>query len=201
MVNSEIDGPYQPRAGISRAKFARMLDDLRRLLHRWGGDLEEVIPFFGMQLASAEDQLARTKKLKGGAAKIWSWRTLNELWHAVNAESKVAHCTVEQACARLAKRGYNVYITDYSGPIVRDIDKTIRSSQALRAAFYKAEKEVNALPTEARRGLENDVQQYALRVSRGEVSVADISKHRTKVAKWHAKWSGHATRRRPLSDG
>ena len=49
--------------------------------------------------------------------------------------------TVEQACAHLAKRGYLFGVTDYSGPMERSFERTIRSSQALRHAFYKAESE------------------------------------------------------------
>jgi hypothetical protein len=176
--------------GVSRAKYRKMLDDLRRLQHRWGNDLDEVISFFGMNLMAAQERLAYARKTGGGAPNIWTWHNLHSLWHAVRAQCRIADCTVEQACAHLAKRGYRVRVTDYSGPLPRSFEKIIRSSQALRAAFYNAEREFKALPQEARRGLKAQTE-YEVRVRRGEVasaSVDDIIEHLAEVAKWHDKW-------------
>jgi hypothetical protein len=140
--------------GMSRIEFGKMLDDLRRLQHRWGDDLDEVISGFGMQLMAAQERLARARKTRGGRPNLWTSHNLHDLWHAVRAQCRIANCTVEQACAHLAKRGYLVGVTDYSGPTQRSFERIIRSSQALRAAFYKAERErVKALSRKTRRDL------------------------------------------------
>jgi hypothetical protein len=131
-------GPLDP--GITRARFQKIVDDLRRLKHRWGADLDEVLPFFEMHLTEAQGRLARSRKARVGAPNFWTQRNLNDLWHAVEGWRRLHDWTVEAACAHLAKLGYSISVTDCSGPVERNFEKTIRSGQALRIAFYEADR-------------------------------------------------------------
>jgi hypothetical protein len=146
--------PLDP--GMSRARFQEMLDDVRRLHHRWGDDLEHIISHVGMVIRQAEIRLARSRKAREGAPNLWTPRNLHDLWHAVKSWCRVLNCTVEEACAHLAKRGYLVGVTDYSGPVERSFEKIIRSGQALRAAFYKAERLRKSLEAKPRRNTEGE---------------------------------------------
>jgi hypothetical protein len=147
-------GPFPVDPGVSRAKFQRMLDDVRRLRHRWGADLDHIIRHVDLMIWEAEDRLARSRKAPKGAPNLWCHDNLVDIWRAVIEWRRVLNCTVEEACEHLAKLGYYISATDYSGPVARSFERTIRSSTTLRAAYYKAEKMRKSIEARARKNTE-----------------------------------------------
>jgi hypothetical protein len=171
-----------------------MIDDLWALHRRYGDDLEQVIPFFEVHVTDAQERLLLTPR-RNGAIGIWNSETLPWLWRHVRAHCQLHQCTIDKACAALAKRGYEVSTTDYDRFVVQERHKTVRSKAALRAAYYKADREFRRITPDHQRGYEADVQML-IRLAKGELPRLDLTEHRRKVARWNALWTRGGTQKR-----
>jgi hypothetical protein len=99
----QSSGRPQKKPPLTATRYKQMVRELAHLYNKYQGDLDEVIPFMWMGIASAEDRARRmTKSPKAGAPELWNEGQLARLWVKVRALQIVSPgLTVREICRQL----------------------------------------------------------------------------------------------------
>ena len=156
-----------------------MVRELAHLYDKYKGDMDEIIPFMGMKVASAVDRAKRMTKAPGaGAPEVWSKGQLKRLWIMVRARQILQpHLTVRDICRQLASTksmqnpdaldfddtpalvtGYEVWAEEKRSISREEVSRYITNPEQLRRRFGDADKAIRAADEMVRDGFEQEAQ-------------------------------------------
>ena len=136
---------------ISDSRYRHILHELKRLLDRYGDDLDHVIPFLNLNIKKVLDEAEKLRHSKGGRPKIWTTSRRMKVWMMVELVRRMYRMNVGQACARLSKEGFSTdaFVRSSNRP-PRAAERPLKS-EALKKQYGLAAKILSKFPEQKER--------------------------------------------------
>jgi hypothetical protein len=150
---------------LTATRYKQMVRELAHLYDKYQGDMDEIIPFMWMGIASAVDRAKRmTKSPKAGAPELWNEGQLAYLWVKVRAlQIASPGLTVRDICRQLVSAksmsnpdelgpcdeptlvtGYEVWADEKRSISREEVSRYVTNAEQLRRRFGDADKIIRA---------------------------------------------------------
>jgi hypothetical protein len=171
----QSSGRRQKKPPLTATRYKQMVRELAHLYDKYQGDMDEIISFMGLQIASAVDRAKRMTKSPGaGAPELWNKDQLAHLWVKVRARQIAwPGLTVRAICRELVSAkssanpdqldfevevwpevtGYEVWANEKRSISREEVSRYVTNAEQLRRRFGDADKAIRdtATPTTLRR--------------------------------------------------